>query len=1025
MKHLSYNNLIKFNIILAIMGLFLAFNSSYLSAQVGSWTNGSITTNGTDNNWVSVTTDASGNFHGAWRPASGTSGSISIGSWNGNSWTIVSSFNTSSDSPNIFASILDEVSVAVDGIGDFHVAFRATRGSGSGTTTFGIFYAKYDVSANSWSFEEVQSGTHSGNNIDFDDVAIDVDSTNQPHMAFHFTISDGTISPPRPHNIRYASRATGSWVINDNIDATNCSTGDCFDLFNFGFVLDSNDKAHIVYGKERGDIFDADLMYATNVTSSFVTSVLKDVGDGDSSGVGTVDADIELDSSNNVHISASLADVVGFSVTASVSHFTNASGSFVEATAVSAGNHGSPSTIGVNGAADKKVIAYRDADPISIRAATQEGTAAWMDELVWSNSNDGIGTGNFLDAIMNNSGQIMILFHREVTSNDRRVEFAFGSLGAQPDTDGDGVLDVNDNCPDIPNADQANNDGDSLGDVCDPDDDNDTILDGVDNCPLTANADQANNDGDSLGDVCDPDDDNDTILDGVDNCPLTANADQANNDGDSLGDVCDPDDDNDTILDGVDNCPLTANADQANNDGDGLGDVCDPDDDNDTILDGADNCPFTANTDQADFDGDNIGDVCDGDRDGDGVLNVDDNCPDNPNLDQADNDGDGSGDACDPDDDNDGVADGDDNCPFTANADQSDLDGDNIGDVCDIDIDGDGVNNDVDNCPLAANTDQTNTDGDTEGDACDADDDNDGVADGDDNCPLVDNADQANNDGDGLGDVCDPDDDNDGVADGDDNCPLTANTTQADNDGDGPGDACDPDDDNDGVADGDDNCQFVPNPGQVDTDNDGNGDACDTDSDGDGVLNEDDNCPDNPNPAQEDMDGDGIGDACDPDIDGDGVNNDVDNCPTTANANQADNDNDGLGDVCDPDDDNDGVADGDDNCPLIANTTQDDFDGDGLGDVCDDDRDGDGVLNSSDVCAFTPLGEIVDPANGCSIDQLNPCEGPRGTTEEWKNHGKYVSSVAKSANSFLEQGLITEEEKDEIMSNAASSSCGK
>ena len=34
-------------------------------------------------------------------------------------------------------------------------------------------------------------------------------------------------------------------------------------------------------------------------------------------------------------------------------------------------------------------------------------------------------------------------------------------------------------------------------------------LDGADNCPLTANADQANNDGDAMGDLCDDDDDND------------------------------------------------------------------------------------------------------------------------------------------------------------------------------------------------------------------------------------------------------------------------------------------------------------------------------------------------------------------------------------------------------------------------------------------------------------------------------------------------------------------------------------
>jgi hypothetical protein len=41
--------------------------------------------------------------------------------------------------------------------------------------------------------------------------------------------------------------------------------------------------------------------------------------------------------------------------------------------------------------------------------------------------------------------------------------------------------------------------------------------------PRAANANQANNDGDVLGDACDTDDDNDTVLDATDNCPLVAN----------------------------------------------------------------------------------------------------------------------------------------------------------------------------------------------------------------------------------------------------------------------------------------------------------------------------------------------------------------------------------------------------------------------------------------------------------------------------------------------------------------------
>ncbi|HSC76243.1 MAG TPA: integrin alpha [Pseudomonadales bacterium] len=128
----------------------------------------------------------------------------------------------------------------------------------------------------------------------------------------------------------------------------------------------------------------------------------------------------------------------------------------------------------------------------------------------------------------------------------------------------------------IANNNQADADGDGIGDLCD-DDDNDGVINVQDNCPLVANADQLDSDNDGLGDVCDNDKDGDGDDNGSDNCPLVSNPDQLDSDSDGIGDACDNDDDGDGTNDGVDNCPLADNPDQQDSDGDGMGDACDPD----------------------------------------------------------------------------------------------------------------------------------------------------------------------------------------------------------------------------------------------------------------------------------------------------------------------------------------------------------------------------------------------------------------------------------------------------------------
>ncbi len=289
----------------------------------------------------------------------------------------------------------------------------------------------------------------------------------------------------------------------------------------------------------------------------------------------------------------------------------------------------------------------------------------------------------------------------------------FVLLGGGPgkDSDGDGVPDKEDECPESPEDADGYDDEDGCPDR---DNDQDGVADAEDQCPLVPE----DRDGWRDTDGCpEADNDGDGIKDAEDGCPDQPEDPDGFQDNDGCPEV---DNDQDGIPDPRDRCPLEAEDKDGFRDDDGCPE---PDNDGDGVLDTDDKCPNAAEELNGIEDQDGCPEM---DSDGDGVYDDRDRCP----GEAEDLDGFEDADGCpDTDNDGDGLPDKNDFCPMQP----EDSDGYEDGDGCpDFDNDEDGIADDKDKCPGKAEDD----DGFEDDDGCpDYDNDQDGILDGKDNCP--------------------------------------------------------------------------------------------------------------------------------------------------------------------------------------------------------------------------------------------------------------------------------------------------
>ena len=151
----------------------------------------------------------------------------------------------------------------------------------------------------------------------------------------------------------------------------------------------------------------------------------------------------------------------------------------------------------------------------------------------------------------------------------------------EADSDGDGVIDPDDKCPNTPPGETVDADGCSLSQL---DSDGDGVSDSLDSCPNTPLGERVDANGCSSSQL---DTDGDGVTDNLDKCPNTPPGEQVDESGCSLSQI---DSDGDGVNDNLDRCPDTPQGESVDANGCSSSQL---DSDGDGVNDNLDQCPDT------------------------------------------------------------------------------------------------------------------------------------------------------------------------------------------------------------------------------------------------------------------------------------------------------------------------------------------------------------------------------------------------------------------------------------------------